>query len=175
MTSPLAQARRVDVAAVMALIRDENARRVARGLLTEEEVRSRADARFRRWAEHAHIDPRLLDRFLAPGHDWNVASDYIVRTHRKGLVAHLSLLAKRVVNPVVRLYTDHVIDRQAQINQYLVRVLHEAVRENVRLEARVAGLEAEAQPEPDPGLSAVADAVGRRWRQEAIPDGGDGS
>lgn len=125
----------------MAGIREENRRRRERGLFTREELDAVARERLRSFAAKAHIDPRLLERFLGPGHDWNIASDYLIRTHRRGLVARLSLVAKRLVRPVVRLYTDHVLDRQTQINQYFFHVLVSSVREHARLEGQVAGLQ----------------------------------
>lgn len=131
----------LDVARIMAAIREENRRQRELGILTPEEVEARARERFSAWAQNAHIDPRLLDRFLAPGHDWNIASGYLIRSHRRGPLARLSVLAKRVVRPLVRLYTDHLLDRQTQINNYFFHLLTNAIRENVRLEARVRALE----------------------------------
>jgi hypothetical protein len=134
--------RTYDVARIMAEVRAENAARRERGILTDEELEEIARQRFRAFADEAHIDPRLLDRFLDPGHDWNIATDYIIRTHRKGLVAQLSLVGKRLVRPLVRLYTDHLLDRQTQINQYFCHLLHGSIREVVRLEMKVKALEA---------------------------------
>jgi hypothetical protein len=130
-----------DVVRIMEQIREENRRRRDLGFYTDEELEELARGRFRAAADQAYIDPRLLDRFLDPGHDWNIASDYIIRTHRTGPVARLSLLGKRIVSPLVRLYTDHVLDRQTQINQYMFHLLTNAVREVVRLEMKVAVLE----------------------------------
>jgi hypothetical protein len=130
-----------DVVRIMEQIREENRRRRERGFFTDEELEDLARGRFRAAADQAYIDPRLLDRFLDPGHDWNIATDYIIRTHRKGFGAQLSLLGKRIVSPLVRLYTDHVLDRQTQINQYMFHLLTGAVREVVRLEMKVAALE----------------------------------
>ena len=129
-----------NVVQIMAEIREANRVNRERGIYTEEEVDDMARARLRDFAQTAHIDPRLLDRFLDPGHDWNIATDYIIRTHRHGPGARLSLIGKRLVRPLVRLYTDHLLNRQTQINQYLVEVVHHAVREVVRLEAQVAAL-----------------------------------
>jgi hypothetical protein len=134
-----------DVVRIMEQIREENRRKRERGVYTDEELEALARDRFRSAADLAYIDPRLLDRFLDPGHDWNIATDYIIRTHRKGIGAQLSLLGKRIVSPLVRLYTDHVLDRQTQINQYMFHLLTNAVREVVRLEMRVAGLERRLQ------------------------------
>ena len=129
-----------NVVQIMAEIREANRVNRERGIYTEEELDDMARARLRDFAQTAHIDPRLLDRFLDPGHDWNIATDYIIRTHRRGPGARLSLIGKRLVRPLVRLYTDHLLNRQTQINQYLVEVVHHAVREVVRLEAQVAAL-----------------------------------
>ena len=130
-----------DVVRIMEQIRAENRRRREAGVFSDEELEELARSRFRSAADKAYIDPRLLDRFLDPGHDWNIATDYIIRTHRKGLGARLSLLGKRIVSPLVRLYTDHVLDRQTQINQYMFHLLTNAVREVVRLEMKVQALE----------------------------------
>jgi len=137
MTSPPV---RFNVVEIMSEIREQNRQKRERGILTEEELDGLARERLRAFAQTAHIDPRLLDRFLDPGHDWNIATDYIIRTHRRGPAARLSLLIKRLVRPVVRLYTDHLPNRQTQINQYFCEVLHHSVREMVRLEAQVAAL-----------------------------------
>lgn len=132
---------RYDVAAIMAEIRERNRQRRAQGVIGDEELEERARERLRLWARSAHLDPRLLERFLRPaGHDWNIATDYLLRTHRRGAVAQLSLLAKRLARPLVRLYTDHLLNRQAQINQYVVELLHESIRETLRLEARLQAL-----------------------------------
>jgi hypothetical protein len=129
-----------DVVQIMSSIREENRRKRGRAIFTDEELDELARARLRAFAQTAHIDPRLLDRFLDPGHDWNIATDYIIRTHRRGPAARLSLVGKRLVRPLVRLYTDHLLNRQTQINQYFCEVLHHSVREMVRLEAQVAAL-----------------------------------
>ena len=139
MTSP-AGPTRFDVVQIMSEIREANRVNRERGIFTEEELDDLARTRLREFAQTAHIDPRLLDRFLDPGHDWNIATDYIIRTHRRGVVASLSLVGKRLVRPLVRLYTDHLLNRQTQINQYFCEVLHHSVREIVRLEAQVAAL-----------------------------------
>jgi hypothetical protein len=135
------EAEPLDVARIVDALREQGRRDRERGLLTDEELDAIARERIRAFAEKAYIDPLLLERFLRPGHDWNIATDYLIRTHRRGLVARLSLLVKRAVRPVVRLYTDHLLDRQTQINQYFCHLVHAATRENVRLEGRIAGLE----------------------------------
>jgi hypothetical protein len=83
-------------------------------------------------------------------HNWNISVDYRIETHRSGFKGRLVVLAKRLVGPFVRLYTDHLLSRQAQINLYLRYLCHNLVREMVRqqldetaLRSRVARLEKE--------------------------------
>jgi hypothetical protein len=132
----------LDVARIMSAIRDQNRRLREQGFFTSEELEQIVHERIRAFADKAFIDPLLLERFLRPGHDWNIAADYLIRTHRHGVLPRLSLLIKRLLRPVVRLYTDQLFYRQMQINQYFCHLAHSAVRENVRLEARLKQLEA---------------------------------
>ena len=136
----------LDVGRIMQAIEERNRRLRAQGIFTDEELEAMARERFRAFAASAHIDPLLLERFLRPGHDWNIATDYLIRTHRKGFLARLTVLAKRIVRPLVRLYTDHLLDRQTQINQYFCHLLYDAIREIVRLQVQVTALESRQPP-----------------------------
>ena len=138
----------LDVARIMRAIDERNRGFRERGVFTDEELEAMARERFRAFAASAHIDPLLLERFLRPGHDWNIATDYLIRTHRKGLLARLTVLAKRMVRPLVRLYTDHLLDRQTQINQYFCHLLYDAIREIVRLQVQVTALEGRLREAP---------------------------
>ena len=131
----------LDVARIVGAIREQVRSDREQGILTEEELDVLARDRIRALTEKAYIDPLLLERFLRRGHDWNIAADYLIRTHRSGLLPRLSLIVKRLIRPMVRLYTDHPLNRQSQINQYFCHLIHAATRTNLRLEARVAGLE----------------------------------
>src|SRR5512134_2777937 len=106
----------VDVVAVMSEIRESIRRKRQQGIYTDEESESLALQRLRSAAQEAQIDPRLVDALMGPSHDWNIAADYEVRTTRQGLAAALLVTAKKLVRPFVRLYTDHLIKQQAQIN-----------------------------------------------------------
>lgn len=130
----------VDVARIMKEIRESIQRKRAAGVVTEEEVESLADVRVRSWADAAELDPRLLERLLGPSHDWNVRVDYLIRTTRTGPSARLLVLAKKLVRPFVRLYSDHLWNRQAQINQFLYHLLLGSIRENARLQVEVTAL-----------------------------------
>ena len=77
---------------------------------------------------------------MAPNHNWNISTDYRIETHRAGLGARLVVQLKKLVRPWVRLYTDHPLSRQAQINLYLHYLGHNLVRELVRLQVESAAL-----------------------------------
>jgi hypothetical protein len=123
----------VDVVAIMKEIRQSIQDKRARGIYTDEEVEALAGVRLRAYAEGARIDDKLAERLLGESHDWNIHTDYLIRTTRTGLSARLLVLAKRIVRPFVRLYTDHLLNRQAQINLYVVHLLHDNIRETARL------------------------------------------
>ena len=63
------------------------------------------------------------------------------------------------MRPFVRLYTDHLLNRQAQINLYLAHLLHNNVRETARLQVELQALRhrvsrLEGGTPPDAGASA---------------------
>ena len=125
---------RVDVAAIMAGIREKIRGRRDLGLYTDEEVEELTALRLQAFADDAGIDPDLLSRLMAANHNWNTSTDYRIETHRGGLRGRLVVLLKKLVRPWVRLYTDHPLSRQAQINLYLHYLSHNLVRELVRLQ-----------------------------------------
>jgi hypothetical protein len=131
---------RVDVAEVMSRIREKIRGRRDRGLYTDEEVEELTALKLQAFADDAGIDPELLVRLMAPNHNWNISTDYRIETHRQGLGARLVVELKKLVRPWVRLYTDHPLSRQAQINLYLHYLGHNVVRELVRLQVETAAL-----------------------------------
>ena len=131
---------RVDVAEVMSRIREKIRGRRDLGLYTDEEVEELTALKLQAFADDAGIDPELLARLMAPNHNWNISTDYRIETHRRGLGARLIVQLKKVVRPWVRLYTDHPLSRQAQINLYLHYLGHNVVRELVRLQIEHAAL-----------------------------------
>jgi hypothetical protein len=130
----------VDVAAIMASIREKIRGRRDLGLFTDDEVEELTALRLQAFADDAGIDPELLARLMADNHNWNISTDYRVETHRPGLGGRVVVLLKRLVRPWVRLYTDQPLSRQAQINLYLHYLCHNLVRELVRLQIEHAAL-----------------------------------
>jgi hypothetical protein len=131
---------RVDVAEVMSRIRERIRGRRDLGLYTDEEVEELTALKLQAFADDAGIDPELLARLMAPNHNWNISTDYRIETHRQGAGARAIVWLKKLVRPWVRLYTDHPLSRQAQINLYLHYLGHNLVRELVRLQVEQAAL-----------------------------------
>jgi hypothetical protein len=131
---------RVDVAEIMSRIREKIRGRRDLGLYTDEEVEELTALKLQAFADDAGIDPELLARLMAPDHNWNISTDYRIATHRQGIGARLVVQLKKLVRPWIRLYTDHPLSRQAQINLYLHYLGHNLVRELVRLQVETAAL-----------------------------------
>ncbi|MBN2056362.1 hypothetical protein JW905_15675 [bacterium] len=130
----------VDVVEIMKTIRERIQRKRELGIYTDEEVEEIATLRLQGYADEAEIDSELLGKLLQPNHNWNIRVDYRIKSHRGGLKAGLIVLAKKLVRPFVRLYTDHVLNRQAQLNLYFTHLLHNLVRETTRLQLQVNAL-----------------------------------
>ena len=151
---------RIDVADVMARIREKIRGKRAEGLYSDDEVEELTALKLQAFADEAEIDPELLARLMRTDHNWNISVDYRIETHRSGFKGRVIVLAKRLVGPFVRLYTDHLLSRQAQINLYLRYLCHNLVREMVRqqldetaLRSRVARLEKELRARRAGGAS----------------------
>ena len=130
----------LDVVRIMTEIRESIQKKREQGVYTEAEVESLSDTRLRTYTEDVLIDPRLIEGLHGPGVEWNIAADYPILTTRTGPLAWLLVTVKKLVRPVVRLYTDHPINRQAQLNLYLVRLLHQNIRETARLQVEIQSL-----------------------------------
>lgn len=148
---------RIDVGLVMARIRERIRAKREIGRYSDEEVEELAALKLQAFSDEAEIDPDLLARLMAKDHNWNISTDYRIETHRKGLSARLILFAKTLARPLIRLYTDQPLSRQAQINQYLLHLCHNLVEDVVRLQLentalknRCDGLEGRGAAKGDP-------------------------
>jgi signal recognition particle subunit SEC65 len=142
----------IDVSQIMEKIRERIARKQKEGIYTEEGIAELTDAKIMQFAEEAEIDSVLLEKLRSPDHSWNIQPSYLITTHRTGFKAKTIVLIKKFIRPFVRLYTDHLVGRQAQINQYFAHLLHNLVRELTRhqidnnaLKARLERLEREKE------------------------------
>ena len=127
---------RVDVERVMTAVRD--AVRQRRGALSPDQA---VAADMVDIADQSGIDPELLTDLLASDGRWYISPEYRIQTHRRGLEAWAVVLLTRMVRAVVRLYTDPVVVRQAQVNLYLLYAVRSLLTEVTRLQRVVADLE----------------------------------
>ena len=148
---------RVDVVAIMREIREGIQKKREQGLYTEEEVDALTELRVRTLGDEVLIDPKIVEMLRSPGRWWNIASDYEIRTTRTGAAAWALLTVKKLVRPIVRLYTDHVVNRQAQLNLYFLHLLHANIRETARLQVEIQELRHRCR-----ALEAARDGAGAR-------------
>jgi hypothetical protein len=127
----------VDVVAIMKEIRESIQKKREQGIYTEEEVDALTELRLRTFGEEVLIDPRLVEGLRGTGQGWNIASDYLIRTGRTGPLAAALVAVKKILRPVIRLYTDHIVNRQAQLNLYFAHLLHANIRETARLQVEI--------------------------------------
>lgn len=135
----------VDVTRIVDEIRDEIKRRREAGDLTTEDIEWLLDRRLKASIAKARIDPGLAARMLHESHDWNTDTGYEIRTRRSGVAGALLRAAKFVVRPFVRLYTDHILNRQSQLNLAMWHVLLDSVEHSATLEMEIRKLRQEVR------------------------------
>ena len=154
--APGPDARTVDVVQIMKEIRESIQRKREQGMYTEEEVDALTDLRLRTFGEEVLIDPRLVEGLRGTGQGWNIAADYLIKTRRSGPAAWALVTLKKVLRPIIRLDTDHIVNRQAQLNLYLAHLLHANIRETACLQVEIQELRHRCK-----ALEAERDAVRR--------------
>lgn len=132
-----------DVSRLVEDIREDIEARRARGHYTPEDIEALFDRRLRAYVAEAKIDSKLGDRLRHESHDWNIDTAYWIRSNRPGIAGAAIRTAKRIVRPFVRLYTDHILNRQAQINLVVWHFLLDSVRRTLLLELEVKKLQHE--------------------------------
>ena len=135
----------LDVARIVDEIREEIQERRAAGDLTVEDIEWLLERRLKASIAKARIDESLAARLLHESHDWNTDTGYEIRTTRTGFAGALIRAAKFVVRPFVRLYTDHILNRQSQINLALWHILLDSVERNTALEMEILKLQKEVR------------------------------
>lgn len=137
---------RVDVASVMAALREGIRRRRDEALFDGTPAEETVARRLKALADEAELDDELLERLLHDDPRWNLTPDYRIATHRRGLSKSLVVGLKRLVRPLVRLYTDPIVERQRQVNLYLLHVVHALLDETTRLHQALAALKKPKAP-----------------------------
>lgn len=135
----------VDVGRIVQGIRDEIDRRRAQGDLTAEDIEWLLERRLTSSLAKARIDDRIASRMLQESHDWNTDTGYQIRTDRPGFPGVLIKSVKHVIRPFVRLYTDHILKRQSQLNLAMWHVLLDSVEKSVSLEMEIRRLQKDVQ------------------------------
>jgi len=136
---------KIDSVKIVEEIREEVTRRREAGDLTPEDVELLLESRLKESIAKARIDDRVAARLLRESQDWNIDTDYQIRTLRPGPEGVAVRFAKSVIRPFVRLYTDHILKRQSQLNLALWYVLYDSVRRGTALELEVRKLRKEVQ------------------------------
>lgn len=131
---------RVDVARLIEELREGIRQRREDALFDGTPVEETVARRLKALADEALLDGDVLERLLRGDPRWNLSPDYRVVTHRRGASAALVVGLKRLVRPLVRLYTDPVVERQRQINLYLLQVVQSLLDETTRLHQALAKL-----------------------------------
>lgn len=135
----------VDVARIVDEIREEISRRRAAGDLTAEDIEWLIEKRLTASIAKARIDEALAARLLHESHEWNTDTGYLIQTKRAGIQGALVRAAKLLVRPLVRLYTDHILNRQTQINLAIWHILIDSVERSTALEMEVRRLVKEVE------------------------------
>lgn len=135
----------LNVGKIVDEIREEIRSRRAAGDLTAEDIEWLLERRLKASIAKARIDESLAARLLHESHDWNTDTGYEIRTTRQGFAGALIRAAKMMVRPFVRLYTDHILNRQSQINLAMWHVLLDSVEHSTALEMEILKLQKEVR------------------------------
>lgn len=129
---PPRQPGHVEVRELMEGIRSAIRQKRASGIYLDQKLDRETDLELESLAERTGVEAALGGEIAADEGSWNVRPDYPISTHRSG-PASAVVWIKRLLRPLVRLYTDFLVHRQAQINVYTVRGLRSLVRDLVLL------------------------------------------
>lgn len=162
-----------DTVTLQEAIRAEIKQKQAAGGRRDIDLAQEVELELRDLARRCGLDPKLADELLDEQGDWNLDPAFRISSHRNGL-SFFIIWCKKLVRPFVRLYTDFLFRRQAQINIYLLRAVRVLVRDQAllrrdqldqrhksaalereihRLRERLAREGIELVPEPLPGES----------------------
>jgi hypothetical protein len=137
----------VDVSKIMRTIQQRIEKKQRNGIYTDEELEEVTRLRLDTLADEIDIDAGLIEKLRSEQATWNISPDYALKSHRRGFGLIIVFL-KKLVRPFIRLYTDHIVERQAQLNLYSVHILHNLVQEitllqieNRKLKSRIDRLE----------------------------------
>ncbi len=117
-----------DTSTLQEAIRAEIRRKQTAGEYIDIDLAREVELELRDLATRSGIPKDLADRLLVEDDDWNIDPDYRISSHRNG-PSFLIIWCKKLLRPFVRLYTDFLVNRQAQLNLYHFRAIRVLVRD----------------------------------------------
>jgi hypothetical protein len=117
-----------DTGMLQEAIRVEIRRKQAAGDHTDVDLVREVELELRDLATRSGIPSDLADRLLIENDGWNIDPAYRISSHRHG-PSFLIVWCKKLIRPFVRLYTDFLVHRQAQLNLYIFRAIRVLVRD----------------------------------------------
>lgn len=109
-------------------IRAEIKRKQAVGDHIDIDLAREVELELRDLATRSGIPKKLTELLLVEDDAWNIDPDYLISSHRQG-PSFLIIWVKKLLRPFVRLYTDFLVNRQAQLNLYQFRAIRVLVRD----------------------------------------------
>ncbi|OGL48717.1 MAG: hypothetical protein A2161_05515 [Candidatus Schekmanbacteria bacterium RBG_13_48_7] len=127
------QGENIDVSKIMQKVKQRIDNKKQQGIYSDEELAEVTRLRLETLADEVDIDSNLIEHLRSSSAIWNISPDYQIKSHRKGLSIFIVFL-KKLIRPVIRLYTDHIVKRQAQLNLYTIHIVHNLVSEITKLQ-----------------------------------------
>jgi len=137
----------IDVESVMSTIRSRIEEK-RKGLYTEEEVREIAEMKLDSVLDASQFNSDFVAAFRARDEQWNFTfGPETIYQSSRGLSGQLIRLARRVLNPVLKLFFNpnpiiSSLSRQADLNRYYVSLLHNMAVELTKMNLEVTNLKA---------------------------------
>ena len=137
----------IDVEAVMATIRARIEEK-RKGLYTEEEVREIAEMKLDSVLDASQFNSDFVAAFRARNEQWNFTfGPETIYQSSRGFAGRLIRLARRLLNPVLKLFFNPgpiggALERQADLNRYYVSLLHNMAVELTKMNLELTNLKA---------------------------------
>jgi len=123
----------INVAEIMKEIR----RRISEkkgSVYTEEEIRDLAEMKLKSMIGSTDVESGLIGVLHQNADEWNISQEALYASH-PGFYGRLIRKCRALTHPVLKLFAnpDHVIYKQARLNQNLTHIVHNLVLELTRL------------------------------------------
>lgn len=127
----------VNVAEIMAKIRENINKKRESGLLTDDDIEELAQIKLEKIAKATDLDDEILKEFHRTHPQWNIQVHHRITTHRK-LIGKLFVWVKsHIILPLIRFFvefTEENFRRQNWLNFYYAHIIHNLVYEVTRME-----------------------------------------